>query len=130
MSIERYKGKNITAEDAKEIIDMPTISDGCKKMEEASKELEELSKKVEELKNICDREALSVNDINMECIIDNYKNYIKDFSKYIHNLSIDISETTERLVNRKQVIFNEEAKKLEQKKDKIQKPKRKKKKEQ
>ena len=50
----------------------------------------------------------------MEAIIEEYGKRTRDFSLYINDLSETVNTTTQRVVNRKQVIFNEEAKRLDE----------------
>ncbi|MBR4693255.1 MAG: hypothetical protein IKQ06_05100 [Bacilli bacterium] len=114
MAIEKYQGKYVIAEDALKVIDMPTINNGCRMLKDASEKLENLSKKIEVLKDLINRDSLSVSDSNMEAIIEEYEKRTRDFSLYINDLSETVNTTTQRVVNRKQVIFNEEAKRLDE----------------
>ena len=114
MAIEKYQGKYVVAEDALKVIDMPTINSGCRMLKDASEKLDNLSKKIEVLKDLINRDTLSISDSNMEAIIEEYGKRTRDFSLYINDLSETVNTTTQRVVNRKQVIFNEEAKRLDE----------------
>ena len=114
MAIEKYQGKYVVAEDALKVIDMPTINSGCRMLKDAAEKLDNLSKKIEVLKDLINRDTLSISDSNMEAIIEEYGKRTRDFSLYINDLSETVNTTTQRVVNRKQVIFNEEAKRLDE----------------
>lgn len=109
MAIDMFHGTYVDAEDAKNYIDQGTIVTGCQKMDEASNKMTQIIKKVQRLKELCSRENLSVGGLNLDEIIENLENHVEQISLYINDLSGNIVGTTQRVVNRKQVILNEEA---------------------
>ena len=115
MAIEIYRGKYISADDATKVIDMPTINDGCRMLKDASDRLERLTKKIDLLRETCSKEAISIDGSSMEELIEHYEKLTNDFSLYISDLSDALSKTTQRVVNRKQTILNEEARRLDDK---------------
>ena len=110
MAIERFQGKYITAEDATRTIDVPTIYDGCKMMKSAADKLDVLTKKIDVLRETYNRDAFSVS----EEIVEEYEKRTNNFSLYINDLAEMIEKTTTRVANRKQIILNEEAKRLDE----------------
>ena len=114
MAIEKFRGKYIVGENASKYIDMDTIHDGCRMMRTAAEKLAMIYKKIDHLRDVCSRDALSVQGENLENRIEAYENQINDFSLYIEDLSNVIEDTTLRVFNRKQVILNEEAKRLDE----------------
>ena len=115
MAIERYIGTFVSADDATKIIDMYTINDGCRMMKEAADKLERLTKKIRLLKEACGKETFSISGTDMEEMIGTYENNTLKFSSYLSDLSDSIIATTLRVVNRKQILLNEEAKRLDKK---------------
>ena len=115
MAVEMFRGKYVNAESATNYIDINSISEGCQMMKDAADKLNDISKKIDLLKEICNKEALSVQGVSMEDIIEMYEKNTKDMSLYISELSDTVLSTTQRVVNRKQIILNEAAKIDEQK---------------
>ena len=109
MAIERYYGKKIIAEDANDYIDGITITDGCNSLMEAARMLSDIVNKIQELKEDCSSTNLSIQGNSMEPIIEAYEKSTMDFANYISSLADNLSATTQRVVNRKQVMLNEEA---------------------
>lgn len=109
MDIEIYKGKYVTAEDANNYIDSYTISSGCSMLSEGASKLSDMVSKLQVLKEDCSSSNLSVQGSSMEPSIDSYIKYTMDFANSIANLSENIQNATRRVLNRKQVLLNEEA---------------------
>ena len=110
MAVELFQGKYITADDASRYIDVQTISDGCKMLNDAAQRLAKIAKKIDNLKETLDKQTLSVQGDSMEDIIEFYEKNTNDFSVYINELSTTIMEATQRVMNRKQLLLNEDAK--------------------
>ena len=113
MAVERYLGTYISAEDASKLIDIYTINDGVRMMRESSDKLETLAKKINLLAEYCNRDALSANGANMEEMVTEYERHTRDFAIYLQDLASALQTTSQRIFNRKQIIMNEEAKKLD-----------------
>lgn len=114
MAVERFHGKYIYGENARQYIDIDTINDACRIMKEASNKLNAISEKIDRLRELCSKDALSVDGEGMDERIEAYENFMNDFSLYIDDLSNTIRDTTQRVFNRKQIILNEEAKRMDQ----------------
>lgn len=115
MAIEIYRGKYVTGDSAREYIDIDTINDGCKLMKSASEKLDIIQKKIDYLKEFCSKEALYIQGESLEEKINSYEKNVNNFSGYIDDLSNTIEATALRVFNRKQVILNEDAKRLDEK---------------
>lgn len=115
MAIERYHGKYVSANTARQYIDIDSIQQGCRMMDLSSEKLKDISRKIELLKEICSKDALAFEGKGIEDKIENYRAKISDFSQYIDNLSRNISSSSLRVYNRRQVILNEESKRLDEK---------------
>ena len=113
-----YKGKYVSAEDATNLIDVPTIKEGCKTIKEASEQLKKLTKKITQLEEICNKETLSFDGLSMEETIEAYKVEILFFSNYLKDLAETIETTTQKGINKQQGIYNERAKNAESKEQK------------
>lgn len=113
-----YKGKYVSAEDATNLIDVPTIKEGCKTIKEASEQLKKLTKKITQLEEICNKETLSFDGLSMEETIEAYKVEILFFSNYLKDLAETIETTTQKVINKQQGIYNERAKNAESKEQK------------
>ncbi len=84
-------------------------------LKDASEKLERISKKIYDLKESYNSDTLTVSNLNMEEMIEHYEKLANDFSLYINDLSETLEKATQRVVNRKQTIFNEEARRLDEK---------------
>ena len=115
MAVEVFKGKFVTASDASQFIDIETIMSGCSSLKQVSEKLDSTSAKIDRLRELCSKDALSIDEVGCDEAIEVYEKNIKDFSLYIDDLASTIRESTQRVVNRKQVMLNEEAKRLESK---------------
>lgn len=114
MAIEKYQGKYVIAEDALNVIDMPNIQAGCKMIKDVSQQLSVLAKKVNLLKDYYNSDNLSIDSVDMEQFVDDHEKRMRDFSLYLSDLSETIMNTTQRVINRKQFAFNEEARILDE----------------
>ncbi|MBQ8132683.1 MAG: hypothetical protein IJ193_09345 [Bacilli bacterium] len=109
MDIEIYKGKYVTAEDANNYIDSYTITSGCSMLNDGASKLSDMVTKLQVLKEDCSSSNLSVQGSSMEPIIEAYIKSTMDFAKSISELADTLHNTTRRVLNRKQVLLNEEA---------------------
>ena len=114
MAVERYRGRYVTAEDAHDYIDQGTISAGCSQMVDAAQQLSNIAQKIEQLKEICNQEALSVQGVSLQGIIGSYGSDTSQFSGSMSGLSGQIEAATDKALNLRQTILNEEAKREDQ----------------
>ena len=119
MAIEVYHGKYVVAEDATQIMDVETIREDCKKIKDVSEKLDSISEKIKQLKLNCSKDVLSVRGVDLEDRFGDYEKDVKDFSLYLSDLSDTISAAMQRVLNRKQVIFNEEAKRMDEREEQL-----------
>lgn len=113
MAIPIYQGEFVQARNVLEEIDQPTIEDGCRILADSSDKLNQITKKIEQLKEFCSKEHLMIQGANLEDPIELFQKDTEHFALYISELSTAISSATQRVVNRKQMMYNEEAKKLD-----------------
>jgi len=109
MAIEVYHGKYVTAEEAISYFDLATINDCCKTFNTVSEKLVVIANKIKTLQDICTKDAVSFGNMNMEDNIIEYEKSVRDLSLYLSDLASTIMNTTFRVINRKQVLLNEEA---------------------
>ena len=114
MAVEKYQGKYVNAQDASNVIDMVSILDGCRMLKEASGQLSTLAKKINQVKDYYNRDTLSINSKDMEDYVDYHEKNTKDFSLYLTDLAETLTNTTQRVYNRKQMQFNDEARLLDE----------------
>ncbi len=110
MAIDMYKGKFVTAQDASKLIDTNNINKQCMNFNDAAEKLNAIADKIQVLRNICNKDAISVDGVGMEDTIDLYEKHVRELSEYLKNLSSNIVNDSQKIINRKQIIFNEEAK--------------------
>ncbi len=113
MAIDIYKGTIVTAQDAHEMIDASTILSGCSSMKDVSQKLNDISFKIGTLQSLCTKENLSIDGVGFDEKIGEYQKSVQNFSLYLDDLASSITTTCEKVLNRKQVILNEEAKRQE-----------------
>ena len=111
MAIDVYHGTYVTAEDANDYIDVNTIQSGCSMMKEAADKITAIKDKINTLKELCDGDTLTINGQTMEDQIQEFEDNTNNFALYINELSETVSSAATRALNKKQIIFNEEAKK-------------------
>ena len=110
MAIDIYKGEFATAQDASKLIDINNLKKQCGNFNEAADKLNAIADKIKVLRSICNKDALSVDGYGMEDTIDFYEKNVRDLSLYLRDLSTNLDNDSQRIINIKQVIFNEEAK--------------------
>ncbi len=114
MAIEIYQGKNVTAEDAAKFFDLPTIIHSCNKLKEAASILETTGKKIIDAKDYCTREALFMQGESFEEPIEFCGKDFNDISSYISDFAETILEATNKAMEKKQLLLNEEARVFDQ----------------
>lgn len=110
MKMEKeFIGEYVSAKRASDYIDNDTIQMETERMKEIEERLEIIVRKIEEAKSLCSRDSLSIQGYSMEETLEEFQKAISNTAYNLGDLAHNISTTANRLMVRKQLIFNEEA---------------------
>lgn len=109
-----FVGEYVVAKKAINEFDVDTINQGVNQMKEIEERMEMLVRKIEEAKSLCSRDSLYIQGYSMEDTLEEYQKLISDSAYYLGDLAHSIETSTHRSIVKKQIIYNEEAKALDE----------------
>lgn len=114
MSVEIYQGTYVSAESASNYIDVATITEGIRMLEQAANEYAEFGSKLMEISGSFTNEVLSVQGATMQNSIENCSSSITSVKDQLANIGNSIIEALQKALDKKQMELNEIAREKDQ----------------
>lgn len=107
MSVEIYKGKYVTAEDANKYIDCTSIVRGCNIILEGLKELHNSMNDLNNAKSNYSKNVLHLKNRNYEGKVDDSYNVLNSTYNYMEDFSRKVYSALQKALDKKQLELNE-----------------------
>lgn len=116
MAVIKYIGKYVNAEDAVTCFDYTNIETAIKNIKDGAEKLEKAARRLQGAETYYTKETFSINGETFDNRIERCANYFLSTAEYMEELTELIKNARLRALNKKQVLFNDEARILDQEK--------------